>query len=272
MAKGSGTKQSPWQLTTPSGSSEYQMYKDESVSPPALVCTVGQTELRYQARARRLHRADRRDDRGGAAREDFGEGAVGTARLPLFDADATFLDLITEVFAERQQGVSSDAWQQGAGEVRGQQSRPGSAAEDEEEVHATHLLNPVVLDRIEPDDLVAALLGRLRLRQQAACIVAACLGLAGSARRGPDEVLRQPYGDRLDAGGKVRSGGRGDEHERDLIRRRHGEVDLARVHERPEVEAVLDLDWHPVGVQTHDEVDGLDEGRFRELGQRQPAS
>src|SRR6266404_1182583 len=27
MAKGSGTKQSPWQLTTPSGSSEYQMYK-----------------------------------------------------------------------------------------------------------------------------------------------------------------------------------------------------------------------------------------------------
>jgi hypothetical protein len=51
MAKGSGTKQSPWQLTTPSGSSEYQMYKDDSTSPPALVCIVGKTELRYQARA-----------------------------------------------------------------------------------------------------------------------------------------------------------------------------------------------------------------------------
>jgi hypothetical protein len=48
---GNGTKQSPWQLTTPSGSSEYQMYKDESLSPPALVCIVGKTELRYQARA-----------------------------------------------------------------------------------------------------------------------------------------------------------------------------------------------------------------------------
>src|SRR5216683_109122 len=51
VAKGSGTKQSPWELTTPSGSSEYQMYKDDSASPPALVCIVGKTELRYQARA-----------------------------------------------------------------------------------------------------------------------------------------------------------------------------------------------------------------------------
>jgi hypothetical protein len=48
--KGSGTKQSPWQLTTPSGSSEYQMYKDESLDPPALVCVVGKTELRYDLR------------------------------------------------------------------------------------------------------------------------------------------------------------------------------------------------------------------------------
>jgi hypothetical protein len=50
-AKGSGTKQSPWQLTTPSGSSEYQMYKDESLDPPAIVCIVGKTELRYRVRA-----------------------------------------------------------------------------------------------------------------------------------------------------------------------------------------------------------------------------
>ena len=49
--KGAGTKQSPWQLTTPSGSSEYQMYRDEAASPPALVCVVGKTELRYQLRA-----------------------------------------------------------------------------------------------------------------------------------------------------------------------------------------------------------------------------
>jgi hypothetical protein len=48
--KGSGTKQSPWQLKTPSGASEYVMYKDEGLDPPAIVCLVGKTELRYQLR------------------------------------------------------------------------------------------------------------------------------------------------------------------------------------------------------------------------------
>jgi hypothetical protein len=50
MATGSGTKQDPWQLTTPSGQSNYQMYRDEGADPPALVCIVGSTELRYQLR------------------------------------------------------------------------------------------------------------------------------------------------------------------------------------------------------------------------------
>ncbi|MHB8612864.1 MAG: DUF6855 family protein [Candidatus Dormibacteraceae bacterium] len=49
--KGNGTKQSPWQLTTPSGSSEYLMYRDETLDPPAIVCLVGKTELRYDLRA-----------------------------------------------------------------------------------------------------------------------------------------------------------------------------------------------------------------------------
>ena len=49
--KGKGTKESPWELTTPSGSSQYVMYKDPSANPPAIVCIVGKTELRYQLRA-----------------------------------------------------------------------------------------------------------------------------------------------------------------------------------------------------------------------------
>lgn len=48
--KGSGTKEDPWILKTPSGSSEYQIYRDEKADPPALVCLVGKTELRYQLR------------------------------------------------------------------------------------------------------------------------------------------------------------------------------------------------------------------------------
>jgi hypothetical protein len=48
--QGVGTREQPWQLKTPSGTSEYQMYRDEDSDPPALVCTVGTTVLRYQLR------------------------------------------------------------------------------------------------------------------------------------------------------------------------------------------------------------------------------
>jgi hypothetical protein len=48
--KGNGTKENPWVLKTPPGTSEYIMYKDETLDPPALVCTVGSTVLRYDLR------------------------------------------------------------------------------------------------------------------------------------------------------------------------------------------------------------------------------
>jgi hypothetical protein len=51
MAEGDGTKAHPWQLTTPSGSSEYTMWRDDAANPQAIVCMVAKTELRYQARA-----------------------------------------------------------------------------------------------------------------------------------------------------------------------------------------------------------------------------
>ncbi|MHB8488825.1 MAG: DUF6855 family protein [Candidatus Dormibacteria bacterium] len=34
----------------PSETSAYEMYRDEELDPPALVCTVGTTQLRYQLR------------------------------------------------------------------------------------------------------------------------------------------------------------------------------------------------------------------------------
>jgi hypothetical protein len=50
-ALGSGKKADPWRLKTPPGTSEYEMYRDESADPPALVCQVGSTQLRYHLRA-----------------------------------------------------------------------------------------------------------------------------------------------------------------------------------------------------------------------------
>ena len=51
MAKAvAGTEASPWQLTTPPGSSAYTAWRDDAADPPALVVQVGKTQLRYQWR------------------------------------------------------------------------------------------------------------------------------------------------------------------------------------------------------------------------------
>lgn len=46
MVKGKGTAESPWQLKTPPGTSEYEAYRDAE----ALVVQVGKTQLKYQLR------------------------------------------------------------------------------------------------------------------------------------------------------------------------------------------------------------------------------
>ena len=45
-----GTRENPWKLKTPSGQSEYEAYRDETLEPEALVVKVGKTELRYHLR------------------------------------------------------------------------------------------------------------------------------------------------------------------------------------------------------------------------------
>lgn len=48
---GSGTKDDPWLLRTAAGTSEYTMFRDDHADPPALVCQVGSTTLRYHLSA-----------------------------------------------------------------------------------------------------------------------------------------------------------------------------------------------------------------------------
>ena len=48
--KGSGSREQPWVLKTPPGSSEFTAYRDEAADPPALVVQVGKTEVRYKLR------------------------------------------------------------------------------------------------------------------------------------------------------------------------------------------------------------------------------
>ena len=49
-ANGSGTPADPWIMRTPPGTSEYAIYRDETLDPPALVCVVGTTKLSYDLR------------------------------------------------------------------------------------------------------------------------------------------------------------------------------------------------------------------------------
>ena len=44
------SKDNPWKLKTPPGTSEYTMHTDEKDDKPVLVCTVGSTVLLYDAR------------------------------------------------------------------------------------------------------------------------------------------------------------------------------------------------------------------------------
>ena len=54
---GAGTKDDPWRLKTPPGTGDFEMYRAADATPPALVCTVGTTELRYHLRCiEDLHR------------------------------------------------------------------------------------------------------------------------------------------------------------------------------------------------------------------------
>jgi hypothetical protein len=51
VTKQKGTKDDPWILKTPSGTSEFKAYRDLTADPPAVVVWVGKTELKYQLRS-----------------------------------------------------------------------------------------------------------------------------------------------------------------------------------------------------------------------------
>ena len=50
VTHGDGTVDDPWVLRTPSGTSTYTAWRDESADPPALVVQVGSTRLSYLLR------------------------------------------------------------------------------------------------------------------------------------------------------------------------------------------------------------------------------
>jgi hypothetical protein len=46
-----GTREDPWRLKTPSGTSDYEAWRDDTLEPHALVVQVGKSQLRYHVAA-----------------------------------------------------------------------------------------------------------------------------------------------------------------------------------------------------------------------------
>ncbi|HEY4201427.1 MAG TPA: hypothetical protein VGM83_12795 [Devosiaceae bacterium] len=47
ITSGSGTRDDPWLLKTPSRTADYKAWRDEAAEPPALIVEVGTTRLSY---------------------------------------------------------------------------------------------------------------------------------------------------------------------------------------------------------------------------------
>ena len=50
VTHGTGEKDDPWILKTPSQTSDFQAWRDQAADPPALIVQVGTTRLSYQLR------------------------------------------------------------------------------------------------------------------------------------------------------------------------------------------------------------------------------
>ena len=124
---------------------------------------------------------------------------------------------------------------------------------------------------VQPQHLaVAALLGLLR-GEQAGRVVAAGLGLTGTAQRRPHIIVADPQADRVEALGEVRPHRRQDNEEQVLVGRPHAQRGLGADHRRPDIERAALGRGDPALLGLDQLADGLDEVVGRDLGHADPA-
>ena len=217
-----------------------------------------------------LHGAHRGDHGGGAAGQHLGEHAGVRGLLPLLDGDAALVDGVAQVPGDLDQGVAGNTRQQGAGELRGDDLGVLPLAEDEHEVHATHLLDPLALDGVQPHNLVAALLGGLGLGHEGTGVVTGALRGTGAAGRGAHVLSGQPHAHRLDAAGEVGARRGGDDHVGVGLGRLDTQVHVPGDHQRAQVQRGLAAcRWHPLVVDGDQLLQGLEEQVLRQRGHAQ---
>ena len=190
--------------------------------------------------------------------------------MPLLGADLSLFNLVAEVPSDVDQGGARHARQQRARQRRGNDFRIGTGAEHEGEVHSAHLFDVLVLDGVQPYDLVAALGLSLFLRQQGCGVVSGKLCRARTARARAHVVGGKPYAHWLDAAGEVRSCRRSDDAVGVAIRRVNAEGNLTRNHKWTQVQSFLATSgWNPLLVHFHDLAQRFKEQFLRQLRHRQ---
>ena len=121
--------------------------------------------------------ADRRDDGGGAGAPGLLERAVLGGLSELVDGELALLDLVAPVSEQFDAGLSRDAGQDTAGELR----RDDSTVDLEHDVHRADFLDVAAGDAVEPENLREALFLGAFAGADGAGVVAAALRVAGAA-------------------------------------------------------------------------------------------
>src|SRR6202171_6438483 len=129
--------------------------------------------------ARGTHLADRRDDGRRAAGEGLFQLSAGGISAPLVDRVGLLAHARAGILRERDDRIAGDARQDGAERRR----RERTVVEHEEDVHAAEFLDVATLDRIEENDLIAAVIDGLGLRAPGRCVIAAAFDRTGAADR-----------------------------------------------------------------------------------------
>src|ERR1700720_721830 len=114
--------------------------------------------------------------------------SAGGVGAPLVDRVGLLAHARAGILRERDDRIAGDARQDRAERRRQQRT----VVEHEEDVHAAEFLDVAALDRIEENDLIAAVINGLGLRTQARGVIAAAFDGAGAADRSARVVLRHP--------------------------------------------------------------------------------
>jgi hypothetical protein len=142
--------------------------------------------------------------------------------------------------------------------------------EDEKEVHPAKFFDPAPFGGVEEDYLVKSLRNRFGLRNETRGVVAAAFCRSRASGRCPCVILRNPERNRRGSALEIAADRRCEDQVDIFGRGLHAEENLARKHERPQIErAPFDV-GKPVSVNAYDLPERFDKQVFGKFRHGQP--